>query len=202
MTLKEILARVMRLAHDLPPDRYGENDLIDMVNVAQEEIAMRSSRFEQQDEVMPAGDSEADLPGDMLRLQEVYWGDEQRMRELFPWVGRVPPSGSVTGIPVRYIVSGDKLILNPVPDMEKTLSIIYTPKPAKLGEVPGGLDEEVGLPGAGDVIVSYVLFRIGVETMDADRVAIWQADYERKLEQWLATYDDVYQKPIKVRNSL
>jgi len=191
-TLRELIARVLRALPAESPDRWGDFDIQQMLNKGQDELAVYTNQVVVSEINLPAETSEIDLPEDLLKLVEVYWGDEDGRRRLI-FQKEYVTSYETKGDLMYYNVLSNKLKFWPVPDVDSNIYLVYVKKPTPMMKN----DDEPAFEGSGEVLVAYTLREIYMENSDP-KGEFWDIEYNRQLMLWKASYDQHYQKPFQV----
>ena len=199
MTLNQMIARVMRALPNLPPGAIGEQDIIDMLNAAQQSLAVISNRFVVQEVLVPAQFDTVAFPDDLLKLVAVYWGDAKTKRELYPEKDRLPTDneeGTTVGWPVKYYTKDKRIILRPIPTMNNTVTVAYINKPADMTE-----DNDLPkLDGSDEYLIAHALHRIHLEA-NSQAFQIWEIEKMKAEQEWRASSDQNYEVPFNVTGS-
>ena len=199
MALKQMIARVMRALPNLPPGAIGEQDIIDMLNAAQQSLAVISNRFVVQEVLVPVQFDTVAFPDDLMKLVAVYWGNSETKRELYPEKDRLPTDneeGTTVGWPVKYYTKDKRIILRPIPTMNNTVTVAYINKPADMTE-DNDLPE---LDGSDEYLIAHALHRIHLEA-NSQAFQIWEIEKMRAEQEWRASSDQNYEVPFNVTGS-
>ena len=209
MTLKQLLSRVMRALPNESPDRWGTDDIIEMLNDAQNELAIASQKFTVQEYELDADYANVPFPDDVLMLMNVYWGqaDSDTKAELYQDMDALPTYdedgagdeedefSSGAGDPRKYYVKDGRLILRPIPDTDGIVTTVYIKRPtlmADMADTPEFDDSE-------KYLVSHVLRRIHMES-GSQMFQLWNMEQERDKANWLSGAGQNYQRPFRVKS--
>ena len=199
MTLKQLIARVMRALPNLPPGAIGEPEIIDMLNEAQRSLAILSNRINTKETTLLAGVDTVNFPTDLMKLVAVYWGDAKTKRELYPEKERLPTDNYAeedTGWPVKYYTITKKVVLRPIPTQGNTVTIAYIGKPVDMVEDADLPD----LDGSDEYLIAHALHRIHLEA-NSQAFQIWEMEKMRAEQEWRASSDQNYEVPFNVTGS-
>ncbi len=190
MTLKQMVARIMRALPHTMPGSIGELDVINILNEAQLNIASMTGKTKEESVTLDGDDDTIPMPSDSLKIVTVYWGADKT--ELASAIGDVP-SKEVTGDPTRYYTYQGNLIVRPTPASETTYYVVYIPKPVDLAD-----DADTAfLPGSEEYLISYVLYRIHLEA-NSPQFQIWDMERMRALAMFKETMDQDYDTPFRI----
>lgn len=194
MNLRQMVARVMRAVPALPPGRLGEDDVIDMLNQAQEHLSRVSSKVKQYDFELDEGYGIVPFPADMKTVSNVYWKSDAYNVELEPGVDRLAldQAEDEPGTPSVYYVQGSRVVLRPIPDNDGTVTISYIPIPTTMSE-----DTDVpDLEGSENYLIAFALHRIHLEAGSA-LMQLWDMEKAREEYVYLQTTDQNYRTPFQ-----
>ena len=206
MTLKQMIARVMRALPMSAPGQLGETDIIDLLNEAQRELAVRSNKYCIQETALEADYDTVALPDDLLKLVEVYWGDGGTKRELYPEKERYPLTDTVeegegeseysVGYPSKYYVKDRRIIIRPIPTTDNTVYVLYVNRPTDMVED----DDEPELDGSEEYLIACALQRIHLEA-GSEMARVWEAEKLKHFVIWRDSSDQNYETAFKVDGS-
>ncbi len=180
MNLQQILSRVTRVLKSEMDSNWGEEELVDLINKGQDTLATRALSFTTDVTVVPADTDNVAFPADMLKILEVYWGDDEVTRKLLLHVKRIPTVPSATGTPSYYSVREKKIYLHPIPDTEKNLTLLYIQKP----EPMEALNDEPHFEDSAEALIAYAIYHACLELGDP-MVATWDEVYQREVKNFL-----------------
>ena len=189
MELKKMIARVMRALPHTPPNVIGEQDIVDLLNEAQLNLARLSSKVSEHIETVAADGDEIPFPDDCLKIVTVYHDGN----ELSSAIGKLPGEDEGSGLPVKYYTIGNKLIIRDASATEEDYTVAYIPKPADLTEDTDTPD----LEGSEEYLVAYALYRLHLEA-SSPNFQLWDMERSRALAMFMETSDQNYQTPFRV----
>lgn len=189
MQLKDMIGRVRRALVDVPPDRYGDYDIIELLNNGQKELTGYSHKKETVEVEIEPEQENIPFPEDLLKLVNAYIGERGiELKDLNREMKR-----KEYGEPRSYYVRQGKLYLWPIPRVEDTVIIEYIPHPEKLTED----DDEPSIEGAAEYMVAYALRQIYME-LNSPLFELWQQEKMRLLHLFVDNEDQHYQGSFTV----
>jgi len=191
MELKQLIARVNRATPNLPPGSIGTNDIIDLLNEGQLNLANMSHKTALKKYELEDGYDAVPFPEDKLKIVNVYWSEDKRKLEA--GAGSVPDSGEWATEPRIYYMMSSAIMLRPVPRTGDSVYVEYIPKPVPMEED----GDEPELDGADEYIVAYALHRLHLEG-NSPGADTWDRERARALALFLETHDQEYQAPFKI----
>ena len=195
MTLKQMIARVMRALPSMPPGAIGENDIIDILNQAQKHLSRISSKLKVSEFDLDANYNIVPLPLDLLTLDSVFWKSTSVDRELYPEKDSLPLGIEDTTVsdPYRYYTKGSRIMVYPIPGVDATVSISYIPIPAEMYND----DDTPDLEGSEEYMIAYTLHRLHMESA-SPLMQLWEAEKAKEEFTFLQTTDQNYRTPFQV----
>lgn len=201
MTLKEMIARVMRALPAAQPGLIGELDVRDTLNDAQKHLARLSSKPVVWEYELEANLNVIPFPTDMYVLRSVYWESDSVHRELYPdketlaidQPDESDKTDAVSAEPTRYYTQGSRILIMPKPTVAGTVRIVYTPAPTEMtedGDVPD-------LEGSENYLIAYTLHRFHLEA-SSPAMQLWEMEKMKEESTWLMTTDQNYRNPFQV----
>jgi hypothetical protein len=82
-----------------------------------------------------------------------------------------------------------------VPNTEDATTLVYIPKPAEMS----ALTDKPDLEDSGTALVAWVLRRIHLETA-SQLFTVWEVEWEREKDKWLAGVNSNYERPMMVKS--
>jgi len=188
MTLKELIARVMRGMPTIQPAKVSEPDIIDIINEGIKEIAKLSNITTVEEYTVEAETEYVELPDNFLKLKNVFWGEDKR--ELL--MGHSDMPREILRTPKYFYLRKGKIYFRPIPNIEEPMYLVYIPLPAKL--VNDGDEPEI--ENIEEYLVAYTLEKIHLENNSAmkDR---WEIEKLKALSIYLDTDDSQYVTPFR-----
>jgi hypothetical protein len=199
MTLKQLIARVMRALPATTPGSIGENDIIDILNQGQLHLSRVSAKkivyqhaLEEDYDIVP-------FPSDLHIIARVYWESDNVSRELYPDKEPLPVDEELDDTedtadePNRYYVLGRRLAIRPVPAVDGTVSIYYVPKPTTMASDT----DEPDLDGSDEYLIAFALHRLHLEA-NSPVFQLWEMEKAKEEYTWLQTANQNYETPFQV----
>ena len=189
MTLKNMIARVMRALPTIDPSEVSEPDIVDILNEGLKYIASLSHITKTEEYTINEEQEYLDLPDDMLRLKNVYWSEDKK--ELI--MGKRDLPKDLTGEPIYYYLRQGKIYLRPIPDLEEQLYLVYIPKYEAMVED----NDTPGIEHIEEFLIAYTLEKIHLEA-NSPMVERWEMEKVKALGMYLEIYDSEYVIPFNI----
>ena len=198
MNLKKLLARVQRALPTLAPGTFGENDIIDLLNEAQLNIATVSTKTTALKYDIDESTDSIPFPPDMLRLVNVFWGKDKKELEAsmnnYMMVDEIPTENAfLKGEPSVYYVEDGRIVFRPVPLTSNEMTVVYTRKPTEMKDDKDTPDIE----GVEEYLIAYALYRIHME-VGSPSLQLWDQERMRALAVFTSNHEQNYSTPFKI----
>ena len=194
MTLQEMVARVMRAIPGVAPGVIGELDVIDMLNEAQKHLSRLVSRFVVSEFELEADYNIVPMPTDLLTLISVHWKSDSVERELYPSPERLPVENVYSiNEPKLYYVKAERVIVQPTPLVDGTVSIAYVPTPTAMSKDTDTPD----LKDSEGYLIAYALHRLHLEA-GSPQLQLWELEKMKEEHTFIQTSDQNYSNPIQL----
>ncbi len=194
MALKEMIARVMRAVPAVAPGTIGENDIVNILNQAQQHLARLSSRSVIEEHTLAAGDDTVSMPVDVSALVSVYWKSDSIERELSVTEERVLLDREFTvSEPTHYYTKAGEIVVYPSPAIEGDVSVHYVPVPALMSEDTDTPD----LKNCEEYLIAFALHRLHLEA-GSPMLQLWEVEKMKEEHTFMQTSDQNYSTPIMI----
>ncbi len=195
MKLKKLVARVMRALPNLAPGTIGEQDIIDILNQAQEHLSRLSAKVVSSEFALEAEYNIVPFPTDLLTLESVSWTSGSVERELYPARNKLPVGNETDSIsePQRYYTKGSRVEIYPIPHVDGTVTITYVPTPTEMSDD----DDTPDLEGSDNYLVAFALHRLHLEA-SSPLFQIWETEKNKEEYTFMQTTDQNYRTGFSV----
>jgi hypothetical protein len=200
--LKKLVARVMRALPNLAPGVVGEQDIIDILNQAQEHLSRLSVKTVSSEHEIEAEYNIVPFPTDLLTLDSVYWTSSAVERELYPARNNMPLGNEAnledevdeTTEPTRYYTKGSRIEIYPRPYVDGTVTMTYVARPTEMSDD----DDTPDLEGSDNYLIAFALHRLHLEA-SSPLFQIWESEKNKEEYTFMQTTDQNYRTGFTVQ---
>ncbi|NLZ95987.1 MAG: hypothetical protein GX921_09220 [Bacteroidales bacterium] len=195
MTLAEIITAVRSILREPIAARWSDDDIKRYLNSGLIELANAAEKTTTKEVLITAGTSGIEITDDMLTIHAVYWELDDEFKELYPGIETLPKS-KAQGLPKEYYIIDDAIKLSPVPDIDGAAKIAYVKKPASMVTDT----DKPELKNADNVLIAYGAWQAFLED-GSPYTQIWEAEYAKRVMNWVSVYSDDYQRAFRTKGA-